>query len=153
VVVLAKSAKNVKRASSAPFMVSNELIRQGMDLYQKPEEEIYELMGEKLRTPEGKRARALAWFPGKEGKKWFEEHRDALYKTLCVEHQACKWEKDITDDLKKLLEAIGAVIGPVVVGLVPPAIPAAAVGALVIFVAVLIAKWGIRIFCNCPPPK
>jgi CRISPR/Cas system CSM-associated protein Csm4 (group 5 of RAMP superfamily) len=153
VVVLAKSAKNVKRASSAPFKVSNDLIRQGMELYQKPEEEIYKLMGENLRTPEEKAAKALAWSPVDKANKWLEKHRDKLYKTLCVDNQACKWEKDTLDDLQKLLEKMSAVIGPVVSVLVPAGISAAAVGALVIFVAVLIAKWGIRKFCKCPPPK
>ena len=78
----------------------------------------------------------------KKGKIFVNKLRGRMFKKICVEAQACKWEKHVLDDKKGLVVALVPLIGSIV-GITIPAITIA--------VAVIVAKRGIRKFCKCPP--
>jgi uncharacterized membrane protein YqaE (UPF0057 family) len=102
-------------------------------------------MTDKAYSIEGRTGRTAATFiPLKplieKGKKFIKENTKKLHQKICVDMNACKWEKDILDDSKLvfslLLPKVGSVLG---VG-----IPAAT-----LTVIILMMKWGIRLFCDC----
>ena len=77
------------------------------------------------------------------GKKYFRKHKRKLFQKICVEKEACKWSNEILGDSKSLLQVLIPLVG-IALGVTVPAI--------VIVVAILIAKWSIIKFCKCQKP-
>ena len=78
----------------------------------------------------------------KRGKIFVDRLRGRIFEKICVEAQACKWEKHVLRDTKGLVETLVPLIGSII-GFTIPAIAVA--------VAIIIVKRGIREFCKCPP--
>ena len=78
----------------------------------------------------------------KRGRMFVNKLRGRMFKKICVEAQACKWEKQVLKDTKGLVETLVPLIGSII-GFTIPAIAVA--------VAIIIVKRGIREFCKCPP--
>lgn len=78
----------------------------------------------------------------KKGKIFVNKLRGRMFKKICVEAQACKWEKHVLEDTKGLVETLVSLVGAIV-GFTIPVIP--------ISVAIIVTKRGIREFCKCPP--
>ncbi len=63
------------------------------------------------------------------------------FKKICVEAQACRWEKHVLSDTKGLVATLVPLIGSIVGFTIP---------GITIAVAIIVAKIGIRKFCKCP---
>lgn len=74
------------------------------------------------------------------GRKLFEEYRQRLRALICERWQGCDKAKSF-DDVIKLVGAMAALIAPAA-----PQIPAATA-------AILIAKIGVNVFCDCGKKK
>jgi hypothetical protein len=146
------------------YEISKSAISQAVKLEELQEDELYEMLGEALIAQE-----ILTEIPEKyvkmrgletsltsltkvekreKGKRFFEKIRKKLFNAICVEGKACKWEKDILGDAKSLLE----ILIPIIAAVIGTAIPAgmfAVPPLVVITIALIIIKWGIRIFCRC----
>ena len=150
------------------YKISTSAISQAVKLKELQEDELYEMLGEALiahetlsEIPEdyvktkGLRASLISVTKAEKrekGKGFFNKFREKLFNAICVKGKACKWEKDILGDIKSLLEklvpiiggaiAIGGALGGALATFFPPAV--------IIAIAMIIIRWGIRIFCKCP---
>ena len=75
------------------------------------------------------------------GKKFFEKNRAKLHTKICVEMNACNFEKEMEKDSNQLLRTLIPVVGPTI-GLTIPA--------TVITITLILMKMSIKSFCNCP---
>ncbi|MBA7686363.1 hypothetical protein ES703_94807 [subsurface metagenome] len=101
-------------------------------------------MTHKVYSIEGGRGRPAATFiPLKplieKGKKFIKKNTKKLHQKICVDMNACKWEKDILGDSKQLF----SLLLPAVNSALKVTIPAAAL------TVIIMMKWGIRLFCDC----
>ncbi|UCH32491.1 MAG: hypothetical protein JSV05_03685 [Candidatus Bathyarchaeota archaeon] len=77
----------------------------------------------------------------KKGKQFVNKLRGRMFQKICVEAQACKWEKHVLKDTQGLAETLMPLIGSIV-GFTIPAIS--------LSIAIILTKKGIKQFCKCP---
>lgn len=138
------------------FKLSKRLSTEAAKLTKLSEDKLYEMIGEALLAQEFlKKPMKFLESEGiknvmqktrkedsrKRGKIFVNKLRGKMFKKICVEAQACKWEKHVLDDKKGLVVALVPLIGSIM-GITIPAIAIA--------VAVIVVKKGIREFCKCP---
>ena len=78
------------------------------------------------------------------GKKFLEENIKKLHQKICVDMDACHWEKEILEDSKELFTLLLPTVGTVLGMAIP---------ATVFTVTIIMMKWGIRSFCDCAKKK
>ena len=78
----------------------------------------------------------------KKGEIFVNKLRGRMFKKICVEAQACKWQKHVLDDKKGLVVTLVPLIGSIIGFTIP---------AITIAVAIIVTKRGIKKFCKCPP--
>ena len=139
------------------FKLSKRLSAEAAKLTKLSEDKLYEMIGEalfareflrkpmKLLESEGIKSildKTRKEDSRKKGKIFANKLRRQIFRKICVEAQACKWEKDVLDDTKGLVETLVPVIGSIMGFTIP---------AIAIAVAIIVIKRGIRKFCRCPP--
>jgi len=139
------------------FKLSKRLSAEAAKLTKLSEDKLYEMIGEALLAQEllkkptkfleGEGIRSLMSKTRKvdsrkKGKIFVNKLRGRMFKKICVEAQACKWEKHVLADTKGLVETLVPLIGAIIGFTIP---------AITIAVAMIVTKRGIRKFCKCPP--
>jgi len=139
------------------FKLSKRLSAEASKLTKLSEDKLYEMIGEallvqeflkkptKFLESEGIRTvmnRTRKVESRKKGKIFVNKLRKRMFKKICVEAQACKWEKHVLKDTKGLVETLVPLIGSIIGFTIP---------AIAIAVAIIIIKRGVREFCKCPP--
>ena len=139
------------------FELSKRLATEAAKLTKLSEDRLYEMIGEALLAQELlKKPTKFLGSKGiksvmsktrkvdsrKRGKIFVNKLRGRMFKKICVEAQACKWEKHVLKDTKGLVETLVPIIGSIIGFTIP---------AITIAVAIIVTKRGIREFCKCPP--
>lgn len=129
------------------YKISASAISQAVKLKEVREDELYEMMGEALIAHEKAKGLRVSLISAtkaekrEKGERFLNRFRKKLFNAICVKGKACKWEEDILGDIKSLLEALV----PIIIGVIGVFIPLA----VAIAIAMIIIRWGIRIFCKC----
>ena len=139
------------------FALSKRLSAEAAKLTKLGEDRLYEMIGEALlaqellKNPtkflesEGIRSvmdKTRKADSREKGEMFVNKLRGRMFKKICVEAQACKWEKHVLKDTKGLVETLVPLIGSIIGFTIP---------AIAIAVAIFVIKRGIREFCKCPP--
>ncbi len=139
------------------FKLSKRLSAEAAKLTKLSEDRLYEMIGEALLAQEllkkptkflesegikGLLYKTRKVDSRKRGKIFVNKLRGKMFKKICVEGQACKWEKHVLEDKKGLVAALVPLIGSIIGFTIP---------AITISVAIIVTKRGIRKFCKCPP--
>jgi len=101
----------------------------------------------KVRGLESKKFRATRVFTfdiqyhRESGRAYFKRIEKKLFKKICIEKSACKWEKNTLEDVVKLAAALLPLVYSTIAGVST---------ATIILVTGIIIKRGIRKFCKCP---
>ena len=151
-----KSAREVIGKEEG-FRLSKRLSAEVAKLTKLSEDRLYEMIGEALLAQELlKKPTKFLESEGikilmsktrkadsrKKGKIFLNKLRGRMFKKICVEAQACKWEKHVLKDTKGLVETLVPLVGSIIGFTIP---------AITISVAIIVTKRGIREFCKCPP--
>ncbi len=139
------------------FKFSKRLSAEAAKLTELSEDKLYEMIGEALFAQELLKdpskflggewkktiiSKTRRLDSRKKGKVFVNKLRGRMFKKICVEAQACKWEKHVLSDTKGLVEMLAPLIGSIIGFTIP---------AITISVAIIVTKKGIRKFCKCPP--
>ncbi len=139
------------------FKLSKRLSAEAAKLTELSEDKLYEMIGEALFAQELLKdpskflggewkktiiSKTRRLDSRKKGKVFVNKLKGRMFKKICVEAQACKWEKRVLSDPRGLVEMLVPLIGSIIGFTIP---------AITISVAIIVTKMGIRKFCKCPP--